>query len=154
MACRTLACLPFLIGPMSAEQYAEAEARLAGAMAHMAPPPVKETYLAALAARRASPQETGVLELLDGLARRLAQAKPGCCDGALVLEEYACAIESVRALTKARALLLAGGRSAALAHELELLMQKYRALWPQRAKMGGLEEGLAGFARLQAYFAQ
>lgn len=151
MACRTLACLPVILGPMPAEQYRRYVPVFAEAMANMAPRPVAETYLRSLAERKTL-DEPALMDFLDVLEERLDRAHPACTDGALVREEYECAIDSVRVLTKARAALEKGERPAELADELMQVVQTYRALWQKRSRAYGLEEGLRGFIKLAEYF--
>lgn len=153
MACRTLACLPVILGPMPAEQYQRYIPVFATAMANMAPQPVAETYLRSLAERKTF-DETALTDFLDALEERLNRAHPACADGALIREEYKCAIHSVRVLTKARVALEKGERPVELAEELMQVIETYRTLWPKRSREYGLEEGMRSFIKLAEYFEQ
>lgn len=152
MACRTLACLPMVLGPAEPEEFQTRCVKFAGVMANMAPSPVKEIYLESLS-KRGVLDERPLLDELDTLCARLETTQMQCADAALIASEYRCALESVRVLTKARAALTRGERPNALAGEIAALMEQYRLLWLQRSKACGLESGLAGFARLRNWFA-
>lgn len=151
MACRTLACLPILLGPMEAANYQQVMPRFAAAMANMAPEPLKEIYIRELENRREPNGETLTAEI-QSLLTRLEETQLTCPDGGLVKQEYALALNTVLVLTKARLSIAQGKRPRALAGELEALAEGYRELWPLRAKTAGLEPGIAGIVRLQHWF--
>lgn len=153
MACRTVACLPVLLGPMPAEQYRQAVPRFVQAMARMAPEGTADVYLTEWENRR-EPDVRALLTELDGLKERLTEARPGCEDGALLLAECRCALDCVGTLTKAHDLLLRGERDSSLAGELSAVVDAYRTLWPRRARMDGLEDDLGGLIRLKNYFGE
>lgn len=151
MACRTAACLPILLGPMPGERYRQAVPRFVQAMARMAPERTASIYLAEWENRQeADPRK--LLAGLENLKERLAEARPECGDGPLLLKECRCALNCVGALTRAHDLLLRGEREAGLAGKLAAVVDEYRALWPRRARPDGLEDSLSGFIRLQDYF--
>lgn len=151
LACRSLACMPILLGPMPAGTYAAAVNRLATAFANMAPAPVAKVYLTELENQKAADTQ-GILADLEEQLQRLQTASPSCKDAALVVEELRCALRSVWVLTRAHDLLLRGETDRTLAASMNEVVESYRRIWPARAKPDGLEVGLAGFTRLEAYF--
>lgn len=152
MACRTLACIPMILGPMPAEQYRRYVPAFATAMANLAPQAVSEVYLKSLAEKK-NFDAAALMDFLDELDVRLDSALPACADGALIKAEYECAIGSVRVLTKARIALEKGERPEKLAEELMQVVKAYRTLWTKRSRAYGLEDGVRGFVKLAEYFA-
>lgn len=151
MACRTVACLPVLLGPMPAERYRQVVPRFVQAMASMAPEGTASVYLAEWENRReADPQ--ALLSELEKLREHLAEARPQCRDGSLLLAECRCALDCVGVLTRAHDLLLRGGKDTALAGDLAAVVENYRDLWPRRARPDGLEDSLGGLIRLRDHF--
>lgn len=153
MACRTTACLPVLLGPMPAERYRQAVPQFVQAMARMAPEGTASVYLAEWENRRGSDPKALLTEL-DGLKARLSEARPGCEDGPLLLDECRCALDCVRALARAHDLLLRGEQDSSLAGELAAVVETYNSLWPRRARIAGLTENLGGLIRLRDHFGE
>ncbi len=153
MACRTVACLPILLGPMPADRYRQAVPRFVQAMARMAPEETASVYLAEWEGRR-EPDPRTLLASLEEMKERLAEARPVRRDGPLLLEECRCALDCVGALTRAHDLLLRGGEDTALAGDLAAVADRYRDLWPRRARPDGLENSLSGLIRLRNYFGE
>lgn len=151
MACRTIACLPIVIGPVPDGNYASAVVRVAEVLAKMAPAPVADVYLKELENRKEQDAQP-ILAELEAWTACLKEAAPACKNGTLIKEEYQVALESVRILTRAHDLLLRGEKDGQLASEISRLVESYRKLWPKRAKPDGLETGLGGFIRLKEYF--
>lgn len=151
LPCRTLACMPILLGPMPADTYATAVNRIATAFANMAPPPVAKVYLTELEHRKTGDTQ-GILADLEEQMQRLENASPCCKNAALIVAELRCALKSVWVLTRAHDLLLRGETNSALAASIDEVVESYRRIWPARAKPDGLENSLTGFTRLAAHF--
>ena len=83
-------------------------------------------------------------ERLDELATRLRQARPGCADGGLMVDELGANLRMarhglLRGLNEARPV---AGRAKALRTDLSEVIEMFETLWLKRARPGGLQESL------------
>lgn len=90
-----------------------------------------------------------VIATLDGARDDLTRARPGAADGATVVEELDVAIGLARhgALRMAATAEGIDPDPAAMAADLAPLVERYRAVWSERSRPGGLDDSAAHLER-------
>lgn len=147
MPCRSLACLPLMLGRIPKQKFEDTVDRLANGVVYFSPKEVCEAYLSSYQKRRA-PEWERMDSYLNECLDTLAKAHPLCQDGERIVREYRNALRILRYLTEVRRQIQEDDKIERVRENLDDILKEQEKLWLARAKKSALEDGIRMFRKL------
>lgn len=148
MPCRSIVCLPLILGRISKAEYEAAAERLVRSVRFFSPDEVCEAYLTSYENREAFDGRK-LYTFLEEKEAQLDRVSLNCRDGGTIVREYRNALKMLRYLTRVREQIETENAEEDLNGLLDEILGEHVALWRERNKESGLKKGLEMFERLR-----